>query len=114
MGAATSFLNTVANAAVAAGNSISLHTADPGTTGANEISGGSPAYARQTTAWGSAVAGVCTGSLCQFNVAGSIAVAYFGVWNGSTFLWGQALSPGATLNAQGVLDVTPIYTYSQT
>ena len=36
---------------------VSLHTADPGGTGANEATGGSPAYARKAITWNSASAG---------------------------------------------------------
>ena len=39
---------------------MSLHTADPGTTGANEATGGSPAYARKALTW---TAGASDGSI---------------------------------------------------
>lgn len=35
----------------------SLHNGDPSTTGANEISGGSPAYARKALSWAAASGG---------------------------------------------------------
>jgi hypothetical protein len=40
--------NVVATAYGGAIAAVSLHSADPGSTGANEIGGGSPAYARKT------------------------------------------------------------------
>lgn len=107
----------MANAAVAQGASVSLHSSNPGATGANEISGGSPAYARQTTTWGSAsmvsTNSVVTGSNVTFNVPASDTVAYFGVWtSGGTFLFGAALTPSITIGsgAQGQVVVTPTYT----
>jgi hypothetical protein len=48
---------------------LSLHTADPGTTGANEVSGGS--YARQAITWNAASGGEQTSS------------------DGQTFYWGD-------------------------
>ncbi len=96
------------------GNKVSLHTADPGTTGASEVSGGS--YAKQATTWGASVDGsggdagkaVSTGSDVTFTIPASTTVAYFGVWNaaGSTFLWGAALTPSVTINANGPGQVT--------
>ncbi|OCB44757.1 hypothetical protein A5721_19000 [Mycobacterium vulneris] len=102
------------------GVTISLHSADPGTNGASELTGGSPAYARKNTAWGAAaiVGGnaVITGSTVRFDVPPSASVQWYGVWNGSTFLYGRPLTPGVTINASGngQVDVTPQYTYSQT
>ncbi|WVX88685.1 hypothetical protein SEA_BIRDSONG_31 [Gordonia phage Birdsong] len=48
MALATNAMKTaLLNAYAAQGTWISLHTADPGSTGASEVSGGTPAYARQ-------------------------------------------------------------------
>lgn len=41
---------------------ISLHTGDPSTTGANESTGGTPAYARQAVTWNAAASGQRTNS----------------------------------------------------
>lgn len=49
--------NAMLNALGAAALYGSLHSADPGTTGANEISGGSPAYARKSLSWAAAAGG---------------------------------------------------------
>ncbi|QGJ90071.1 head protein [Mycobacterium phage Indlulamithi] len=90
------------------GNWISLHTADPGTTGASEATGGS--YARKQTAWGAAASALITGSQVSFTGLIAAAYTYFGVWTASTagtFLYGFALSPGATLNGSGGFNVTP-------
>jgi hypothetical protein len=63
---------------------LSLHTGAPGTTGANEATGGSPAYARKQTTWGAANAsGVAVGSQVTFDVpAGTY--AHVGFWSAPT------------------------------
>ena len=59
--------------------SVSLHTADPGGTGANEITGG--AYARQTPSWAAASGGsVSTDADMTFDVPAGNTVAYVGFW----------------------------------
>lgn len=62
----------------------SLHSADPGTTGANEISGGSPAYARKAVAFNAASGAVIgqTASDPVFDVPAGATVAYVGYWSG--------------------------------
>jgi hypothetical protein len=64
---------------------LSLHSADPGTTGATEVSGGS--YARQSIVFGSATAGVVTSTTAQnFTAmpAESGGVPFFGIWSASS------------------------------
>lgn len=98
-------------AVTALGNSISLHTADPGTTGTAEATGGSPAYARKTTTWtGGASDGSVSGSLVAFDVpAGTY--THIGVWNGSTFIGGFPLSSSTgALPGQASVAVTPTIT----
>lgn len=95
-------------AVAALGTSISLHTGNPGTTGANEVSGGSPAYSRKTTTWaGGAVDGVVSGTPVTFDVpAGEY--THIGVWNGSTFVGGSAMSSSTgALPGQQNITVTP-------
>ncbi|QWK51363.1 hypothetical protein SEA_STINSON_30 [Mycobacterium phage Stinson] len=119
MAAADQFkLDTLA-AILAQGNVLSLHGGDPGKTGANEITGGG--YGRKTFAWGAPaiVSGgaddgkaKATGATQQMNVPAGVAVTHYAVRKADgTFLYGKALSPGATLNANGVIDVTPTHTY---
>lgn len=98
-------------AVTALGNSISLHTADPGTTGASEATGGTPAYARKTTTWAAGASdGVATGSPVVFDVpAGTY--THLGVWNGSTFIGGAALSASTgALPGQQTVTVAPTVT----
>lgn len=95
----------------ALGNSISLHTADPGTTGASEATGGSPAYARKTTTWSAGASdGVVDGSPVVFDVpAGTY--THIGQWNGSTFIGGYPLSSSTgALPGQQTVTVTPTLT----
>jgi hypothetical protein len=61
----------------------SAHTADPGTTGTSEVSGGSPAYARKTISWGSASGGVVTASV-TFDIPASTTVTWIGIWTATT------------------------------
>ncbi|QFG09412.1 head protein [Mycobacterium phage Yuna] len=119
MAATNQFKLDVLAAILAQGALLSLHSADPGTTGASEITGGG--YARKTFAWGTAaiVSGGAddgkaksTGTTQTMNVAAGVAVTHYGVRKADgTFLYGKALNPGVTLNANGVVDVTPTHTY---
>ncbi|ARQ95468.1 head protein [Mycobacterium phage Shandong1] len=107
-------LDTLA-AIIAQGNVLSLHTASPGTTGASEVTGGT--YGRKTFAWGTPtiVAGEAraTGTTQQMNVPAGVTVTHYGVRKtDGTFLYGKALNPGATLTANGVIDVTPSHSYA--
>lgn len=84
------------------GTSMSLHTADPGNTGANEVSGGSPAYARKTIAWNAASGGskARTSVSLTFDVP-ACTITHFGIWNGSTFQAGFPLPDSITYLVQG-------------
>lgn len=80
---------------------VSLHTADPGTTGASEVSGGT--YARVAVTWGAPSGGSVanTGAL-SINLPASTTASYFGVWSASsagTYYIGGALSPAVTTGA---------------
>jgi hypothetical protein len=93
---------------------ISLHTADPGTTGTSEATGGSPAYARKQTTWTAGSSdGVVAGSEVSIDVpAGTYTHA--GLWSAvsaGTFIDKVAIS-STTLGAQGVVKVTPTVTIS--
>ena len=77
---------------------VSLHSADPGTTGASEISGGS--YARVAVTWGSASGGsVANSNALSINIPASTTVSYFGIWSASsagTYYIGGALASSIT------------------
>lgn len=92
----------------------SLHSADPGTTGSSEISGGSPAYARQALTWtAGTVDGQATAS-AVFDVPAGQAVTHAGLWtaaSGGTFLDNVAVAY-ATQASQGTLTVNLTVTIS--
>lgn len=105
---------TAAVAVTGIGAYISMHTADSGTTGASEATGGSPAYVRKLTTWtpGSSD-GVVPGSEVTIDLPAGTYVG-FGVWTadvGGTFVGGGAIA-STTLAAQGQIKVTPTYTQS--
>jgi len=75
---------------------VSLHSADPGTTGASELSAGTAGYARVAKAYGSSSSGSADiVSPAVFDVSGGDTVAYWGAWDGTTFLFGEALNHAA-------------------
>lgn len=84
---------------------LSLHTADPGDTGADELSGGS--YARAALVWGSASAGIVTASPVAFAVPADTTITHLGFWNGVTFLESKAADVGFV--AAGSYGPTPRY-----
>lgn len=64
----------------------SLHTAFPGTTGANEVSGGTPAYARKTIAFNPASGGVRSlAGAVTFDVP-AVTIRWLGFWNAGAFV----------------------------
>ncbi len=93
----------------------SLHTADPGETGASEATGGS--YARQSTAFNVAAAGLSDNSAnIVFTSMPAATLTHVGLWDassGGNFLWGGSLTASKTTNSgdtfqinAGDLDVT--------
>lgn len=89
---------------------VSLHTADPGTTGADEVTGGSPAYARREVVWNAASGGVLDDAdIPAFDVPSSTTITHFGLWTadtGGTFIGGDALSSAEAFGAQGTYTLT--------
>lgn len=82
---------------------LSLHTADPGETGASEVSGGAGPYARQAVNWDPASAGaVVSDGAIDFPGMPAVTVTHVGIWSaasGGTFVWGGALSSSKVVNA---------------
>lgn len=104
---------TASDAVIALGDWISLHTATPGTTGASEATGGSPAYARQQTTWSADVTddGVRAGTQVTIDVAAGT-YTHFGVWSassGGTYRGGGTIA-STVMGAQGQIKVTPTRT----
>lgn len=84
----------------------SLHTADPGTTGGNEVTGGSPAYARVALTWSAGSQdGIYTATLASaFDVPAATDITHVGLWNapsGGTFR--DAVAFSASFASQGTL-----------
>lgn len=77
---------------------VSLHTADPGPTGTNEVSGGS--YSRAVAVFSAASGGQSTNSQAiVWTDLPSCTVSHCGVWRGTTFLFGAALTAARTVSA---------------
>lgn len=114
MALATDTMKTaLLNAYKAQGSWLSLHTGAPGSTGANESTGGSPAYSRQQTTWGTPSSGTLTGSQVNIPVPASTITAA-GVWTaatGGTFLDALTVT-STTVSGNATIQVTPTITIS--
>ncbi len=87
----------------------SLHTANPGSTGASEITGGSPAYARKSLTWNAAANGSKTlSNTPTFDVPASTTVAYMGLWSAASggSYYGYIDVTDEVYAAQGTYQVT--------
>lgn len=84
---------------------ISLHTADPGTTGASEVAGGS--YARQAVAWNPAASGVKANSGSMvFQIPASTTITHVGGWTaGGTFRGGGLLTAAQAFATAGTYTI---------
>lgn len=108
--------NAAADAVAAIAGYASLHTGDPGTTGANEVTGGTPAYARKPVTWAAAVAGTASASAAvTFDVPAGTNVTHGGLWSaatGGTFRAGDDLPAPEDFGSQGTYDLTPSITFN--
>jgi hypothetical protein len=82
---------------------VALHTADPGDTGASEVTGGSYARVAATTNWAVAATKHADNS-AQFEFAGmpAVTVTHASLWDAATagnFVWGGALSASKVVGA---------------
>jgi len=108
MGLNTNGLNAAADGVAGAVTHVSLHTADPGAGGANEASGGAPAYARKAITFAAASAGNADSSNQPvFDVpAGTYThVGFWSALSGGTF-FGSASITSETFAAQGTYTLT--------
>jgi hypothetical protein len=62
----------------------SLHTALPDSSGSNEASGGTPAYARQAITWGTAVGGIVQATNMPIFDVPAGTYAFGGLWDDPT------------------------------
>ncbi len=87
----------------------SLHTGSPGDDGANELTGGTPAYARKAITMAAASAGaIAASNQPVFDVPASSTVTHVGFWSavsGGTFL-GYADVTDETFASQGTYTLT--------
>jgi hypothetical protein len=80
----TTARNVAADAVAALCTRLALHTGDPGAanTAANEVTGGSPAYARKAIAWNAASGGAATPTAnVVHDVPASTTVSWISGWN---------------------------------
>ncbi len=87
---------------------LSLHTANPGTTGASEVSGSSYARVVVTTKFPAAASGLCSNDVAiTFPTATTpgYTVTHWGLWDASTagnFLAGGDVSPDKVIGIGGI------------
>ncbi len=87
---------------------VSLHTGPPGTTGANEVTGG--AYTREQTTWGAISGGSRTGSQVSVDVPSGVTVTHWGLHtlaSAGVYYAGFELDVAETFGAPGQYLLTP-------
>ena len=95
---------------IAAVTHASLHTADPAGTGANEVTGGTPAYARIPLTWTNNGGGQYTSQLMEFDVPDNTTLTHVGLWDAATAGTYIDKSPvSATFVSQGKFRIVLIY-----
>lgn len=122
-GTSSAFAVAVATFISQQGNVISLHFADPGLTGANEIT--APAT-RKATAWGAASfvtnvndpnfgRAVVIGTAVEVVVPAGRDVTHYGVWSsGGVFQYGKPIVPAANFPVTGTASVSPTCAFGLT
>lgn len=111
MALSSAIRDSLANSTVSGATYMSLHTADPADTGVNEITGGTPVYARKPITWGAASGGgaVSITNSPVFDIPSGITPTHFGLWTaatGGTYRGGGPLAAPETFTAQGTYTVT--------
>lgn len=104
-------LNVAVDAITALALRVAAHTGDPGAadTASNEVTGGSPAYARKAIAWGAASGGVgAASSQPVFDIPASTTVSWLSLWNtaGTSRYAKKQLGANEVFGSQGTLTVT--------
>jgi hypothetical protein len=86
---------------------ISLHTGDPGETGANECTGGS--YARQTGSFAAASSGTSASDAAfTFTSMPGCTVTHIGIWDassGGNFLFGGSLTASKVVGSGDTFEI---------
>jgi hypothetical protein len=109
MALATNAKNIGLDAIVAVIGYLSLHSDVVGSGNTNELSGGSPAYARKAVTWGAAASGsVALSNQPVFDVPASATVARVGLQSAVTAgtYYGDADVTDETFGGQGTYTVT--------
>lgn len=102
-------LKAMADGIAAAGTRISFHTADPGTTGAAEVTG----TGRPATTWATGTDGTRVGSKVSAPIAAGTTITHWGLFSaatGGTFLYGGPLPAPETFGSSGTQEHTPTLT----
>lgn len=96
----------------------SLHTANPGSTGANEATGGSPAYARKPLSWSSSASGAMPLSASVLWDIPAGTYNFVGIWltssGGTGFRLYEPITPGTFASqdiyalAAGAIDLNAV------
>jgi hypothetical protein len=107
-------LNVMRNTGISAITTtyVSLHTADPGLTGASEVTAGGNSYARQDATFGAPGDGgggrqIANTAAITWTDMPSVTVTHVGLWDASTvgnFLYGDALTASQVVNAGGTFE----------
>lgn len=106
----TATKNAMVDAMIARGRYYSIHSADPGTTGASEISS-----ARQQMTFPAASAGSSQGSTVGIAIPVGATTAYFGVWDAvsaGNFIRGGNLPASSTFGSAGTLNLSDLLSFS--
>jgi hypothetical protein len=99
--------NKMLDALVNPAGFVSLHSAYPGDTGASEISGGSPAYARKAKTWNAAAAGAVDDSNAPvLDVPAATTIGWLGFWSLSTAGVFYGYAPAGGTPYRYTLDLT--------
>lgn len=88
---------------------VSLHAADPGTSGTSEVTGGNPVYARKAMSWAAAATGSkSSNAQIVFDVPASTTISHLGYWSAltnGTFYGSRALDTNQTYPTQGTYTI---------
>jgi len=87
----------------------SLHIDDPGTAGTAEVTGGAPAYARESISWAAAAsAALTTDAQIVFDVPAGTTITHLGYWSAvssGTFYGSRQLSSSESYTGQGTYTI---------
>ena len=113
MGYSNAGKNVMLNALGAVAVFASLHNGAPGDNGANEVTGGNPAYARKGITWNAASAGAMDDSTTPapvFDVPAGTTVMYVGFWSALTngTFYGFSDVTDEAFAAQGTYTLTDV------